>query len=98
MIDLKDRLNRLYRFVRYGERHTCVEFESKIVECQFPLTSDLYECENCLFQTECFLENKEQFFRYLKRNDRYKDGTVREMDSLSSYPSKAQEEIRDWRG
>jgi len=97
MINLKSRLNSFYRFMRYGERETCVEFESKIVECQYVLTSNVYNCENCIFMPNCFSINNSKLLRYLKRNDMYKDGNVGEMDDLNSYPAETQIEIEKWR-
>lgn len=94
---MKNKLYRLYRYLRYGERSTCKTFISKLVECQDLYTADIYDCSNCGMIEICFEDGNERFMRYLKRNDLYKEGVIRRMDDVSTYPAEVQKEIAQYR-
>ena len=66
----------LYKRLRYGIRITSTEFVSTIVKCQDVMMMDTYDCSECGFLQICFYDNRERFFRYLKRNDMYRHGQI----------------------
>jgi len=72
MLNVKERLNSFYKYIRYGTRTTSVGFVSTIVECQDPITMDTYDCANCAFNVICFLEERQRFGIYLKRGNRFR--------------------------
>ena len=71
MLNLKYRLNNLYKYVRYGTRTTTVSFVSTIVECQDVYTMDTYDCAECPMMALCYEDEKKRFVDYLKRGNRY---------------------------
>lgn len=80
--EIKYRLNNLYLRLRYGIRTTSVDVISSIVDCQDVYKMDDYDCSECGFNMLCFLDNRERFFRYLKRNDVYKYGKVKDVGNI----------------